>query len=284
MARWLALVLAALWLTGCGKTQQATPALWQVSGPGGQGAYLFGTIHALPDGVEWHSLAIDKALAGSDVLVVEIAAMEPADLFGKLATTKGLPPLSLRVDPDRRNALAHLLKTSGLKDNGFQDVETWAAALTLSRGASEGESRNGVDRALLDAPQGKRPATVLELEGLAAQLRMFDTLPEAEQRDLLESVIDEAGLARNSEQTLVDAWIAGDTAALARESARGILADVELRTVLFTSRNRAWAERVADLTEQGQRPFVAVGAAHMAGPEGLPALLAARGYTVSRIQ
>ena len=42
--------------------------------------------------------------------------------------------------------------------------------------------------------------------------------------------------------------------------------------------------RIAQLLEAGQRPFVAVGTGHMIGEDGLPALLAERGYTVRRIQ
>jgi len=72
--------------------------------------------------------------------------------------------------------------------------------------------------------------------------------------------------------------------ALARETHRGMLADKELRDILLVRRNAAWAERVAAMMRAGQRPFVAAGAAHMAGPEGLPALLAGRGCTVRRVQ
>jgi uncharacterized protein YbaP (TraB family) len=68
------------------------------------------------------------------------------------------------------------------------------------------------------------------------------------------------------------------------ETKRGLLADPELREALFTGRNERWTARVQREMEAGLRPFVAVGAAHMAGPQGLPAMLEARGYKVTRLR
>jgi uncharacterized protein YbaP (TraB family) len=283
--RRIAGTLAALALLSCApEPQPARPAFWQVTAPDGRQAWLLGTIHALDRPADWRSPAIDAALAGADSVVVEVSAVGDAPamaaVFARLAQSPGLPPLSQRVAPGQRPALARLLDKAGMAESAFARTETWAAALTLARAAApDKDAGNGIDRAVL-AAAGDKP--VAELEGTAGQLGLFDALPEAEQRDLLAEVIRDAG--RSGTADLAAAWRRGDIAAIEAETRRGMLADPELREALFTARNRRWAASIAARMARGARPFVAVGAAHMAGPDGLPALLAAQGYTVTRLQ
>jgi uncharacterized protein YbaP (TraB family) len=183
-----------------------------------------------------------------------------------------------RVAPGQRAALAAMLAERRIKDSDVRDVETWAVALTLARPAQGSDAGNGVDRAVLAAAPGKR---VVELEGATAQLSIFDRLPEAEQRDLLGAVLSDTG-ALDDEADLVDTWCKGDMARIEAETRTGLLADPELRAALFTGRNRRWVTRIAAEMRSGHRPFVAVGAAHMVGPDGLVALLQAAGYRVTR--
>jgi len=264
----------------------AHPALWEVRGENGEQAWLFGTIHSLERPVEWKSSRVAMALDAADLLIVEVADLEDSArisrTFAKLATSPGHPPLSRRVSPAKREALEQMLRRHRLDDNGFSQVETWAAALTLAQAETRDLNREyGIDLAVMSAMKGK---PVEEMEGAAQQLSIFDRLPESEQRDLLEAVVTDSGALDPESRKLAEAWRSGDMKTIERETDKGMLADPELREALLESRNSEWSGRISRDMEAGRKPFVAVGAAHMAGPDGLPALLAARGYTVTRVQ
>lgn len=275
-------------LAACQRPEPVRPALWQVDGPGGQRAWLFGTIHALPRPVDWRSPRIDAALGEADRIVLEVANIDDdratAQVFARLAAAPQAAPLRDRVPPQARADYARYVEKYGAREDALRGQDTWAAALVLAQLAQAdlgSDSANGVDRAVKAAAEG-RP--VEEFEGADAQLRIFDALPESEQRDLLAMVVQQGSDPRAEARRLEQAWASGDVGALTRETQGGLLADPELRAALLVGRNRGWTARLETMLRQSKRPFVAVGAAHLAGPDGLPAMLAARGYRVSRVQ
>ncbi|MEA3067697.1 MAG: uncharacterized protein QOK41_1104, partial [Sphingomonadales bacterium] len=109
--------------------QIARPALWEVSDPDTT-IYLFGTIHLLPDKLQWLTPKIDQAVASSQELVVEtiVDDKNPAKLMSAMASlgfANGLPPLIQRVPPAERAALAAAIKKSGYPPQALDRMKTW---------------------------------------------------------------------------------------------------------------------------------------------------------------
>ncbi|MBU7580291.1 MAG: TraB/GumN family protein, partial [Porphyrobacter sp.] len=220
-----------------------------------------------------------------DLLVVEIAELRGresgAAIYASLAQSPGQPALADRLPPDLRPQLAAMLERGGLEPDRFSAEETWAAAITLARIDATGDPAHGVDRALIEEFSGRRP--VRELEGLRGQLSIFDRLPEVQQRVMLAAVVRESDKARRDPERLLRAWLAGDAVTIAASTREGFLADPALREALLVGRNRRWTAALATLLRGAPRPLVAVGTAHLVGPDGLVAMLEAQGYRVRPI-
>lgn len=283
-------LFACLLVQGCRQAERpveppAAPALWVIEDRRGETAgWLFGTIHALPDGARWQTPALDSAVAAAGVLVVEVRDLDPKRLvaeFARLAQDRPGPPLAARLPPAERQALAELLERERVSASRLDRLETWAAALAVAQLGNAAKPGNGADKALLASFSG-RP--VREFEGAADQLAIFDGLPERDQRAMLAAIIAEQERAERDATALARAWLAGDTARMERLVRTGLLAEPALHEALLVQRNRQWIEVLLPLLMQDQRPLVAVGAGHLLGPDGLPALLERAGFRVRRIQ
>lgn len=291
LAPFLMLVLAGCSDASGDATRDATggvapnPLFYEIaSADGAVEGWLLGTIHALPQGVNWQTGEIARVSAEADLLVVEIAGLNDsekvASIFATLSTAQGLLPLAKRVPQELIAPMASLMDRAGISAERFATMETWAAAIILARVNAIGDPANGADRALL---RDFADRSVLELEGVQAQLSIFDGLPEAQQRAMLTAVIRESDDASGDPARLQRAWLAGDVDTIERSTHTGILADPAVREALLVARNRRWAGAVGAALEQSPRPLIAVGAAHLVGSEGLVSLLAAQGYRVSRL-
>ena len=285
-------MLGGLWLASCGPSVDPaldrewpapSPAMWEATGPDGQRAWLFGTIHALPDGAQWRTPLLDDVQGQADVLMVEVADLGDGaaarEAFEERSRSNGLQPLLARVEKAERNRVADLLGAADMDQSDFAGTETWAAALQLGNAVRCTDSASGVDRALLG-----EMATVLSIESYDSQFAMFDALSASAQADLLLSAAQSSDCDRTAQR--VEDWLTGNTDAQLADLERGFRGNEELRNAMLVSRNRLFAESLAAqlVSEPGRSVLLAVGAGHMPGPEGVVALLEAKGFTLRRIQ
>lgn len=282
--------MGALWLTSCGAPGDSSselptpsPALWEATGPQGERVWLFGTIHALPDGAQWRTPALEEVLAETDLLMVEIADLsdreQAAQSFDTRAYDVGLAPILDRVPAAQRDILAAALVDAGIDPGSLIHTDTWAAALQLGNAARCSNADNGVDRALMAQFDNAR-----SLESFELQFAAFDNLPAAAQADLLVSVAEESDCRSGDARRA--AWLDGDLDALENSILASFRGNSDLREDLVDDRNARYADQIVQFQASDQTTdlLVAVGVGHMLGETGLPAQLAERGYDVRRIQ
>ncbi len=270
--------------------EQGQPALWSIDdGKGGKG-WLFGTIHLLPRDTDWQSGAFEKAIHESQSLILEASGLDDEQAVGKifadLGVRGGLPPLANRVDPALRARLKEAVGKTKMRPHVLDRMESWAATLMLASalGADMGlEKDAGVEQVLIRRYRAdEKPISGLETIG--GQLGIFDQLPESDQRAMLNATLRETDANRVRFKAQFKAWHTGKIEELAPVGNEGILASPLLRERLLDGRNRAWSAQIAAALARKSTPFIAVGAAHLPGDQGVVALLQAKGFTLTRIQ
>lgn len=285
-------VCAAIAFGGLGGAgaARAAPALWVVQSDHAQ-IYLFGTLHALsPAAAQWRTPLYDEVYSRAQAVWFE-TDVEGADplAVGNLMSRYGYDPerpLSRKLRPEVVDALRRQA------DLGRIDhLRPWAAALMLSMQpalAQGAQVRAGADISVTrEARANAKPVKFFET--LEDQARLFANLPEPAEVRYLTDVLKARTASRRGfarQEPLEQAWLDGDLARLGP----GLVGEMKsqnpaLYQALLKSRNEAWAERLSQELALGPKvELVNVGALHLLGDDGLPALLKARGYTVERIQ
>ena len=267
----------------------AKPGLWVVRDADTE-VTLFGTVHALPKGTNWLSPAIAKQLGTANSVVVEAVIPEDpsvlAPVVARLGLSPGLQPVAKRLPPDVAKELMPAATAAGVPVVALDRMETWLAALTLSQQTLAGigvTADEGVEPVIMmRAKAAKQP--IVGLETVEQQFGYLDALPEPDQVLMLVSAIEDVATIKEESARMTALWQAGDIDGLATAFAADSEGSDRLLKVLLTDRNKRWVDWIAGVMNQPGKVFIAVGAGHFGGDEGLIALLQARGFTVERIE
>jgi len=265
----------------------AHPALWKVADEDTT-IYIFGTVHILPEGIDWFDGRIEQAFDSSNELVTEITGGDPATMQALVkdkAMLKDGQTLRGLLSDDERTAYEAALTALGVPLGVFDRFEPWYASVGLSTIPLMREgfaNTHGVEE-FLQSRAIQRGMPQEGLETAEYQLSLFDTLPLPVQKNYLAEIISDLPNIRTEIRAMIEAWKTGNADELAKLM-NADQSDPVMIERLLINRNKAWAHWVDERLDTPGTVFVAVGAGHLAGPGSLQEQLASEGIASERVQ
>ncbi len=298
-------LMAALALAGCASGRSTTPTaalvppskifLWQFSKDGLPGrGYLLGSVHvrkpdAALDEAVW--TALDKA----DITVGELSiqSKSQAAAQSQFVMQQGMLPegqtLAQLIEPETYALLKKRTAELKLPLIMFERMRPWLASLTLivTKLALENYKADaGVDQ-VIDRRSAELNLENRGLETSEQQLRLFSDLPSDLQNELLrDALLDLAPERQGETHEIFEAYRKGDVArmeALMFDGRGSKPRHEPLYRRIYDDRNLAMTSSITTYMKEPKTFFIVVGAGHLIGDQGVPQLLANRGFRVDPV-
>jgi uncharacterized protein YbaP (TraB family) len=280
------LVLALALLAASAGCAAAEPAVWVVKSSTAQ-VVLFGSVHILPPDLKWEPPALAKALASANEVWFEIPIDEKANLaVAQAALSAGLQPAGHSLTADLRAGdrirLARAAQACGLEADSLDHLKPWLAEVYLTVASyrlAGAVVEDGVERQLSAelGPDVARRA----FETPEQQIGYLSAAPLPDQVASLRETLRELAEGPRAYRRVVRAWMAGDPRAIRREALTPMVKEAPgVYRTLVVDRNHRWADALSERLAGTGEAVVVVGVGHLVGPDGLPTLLRARGFTV----
>lgn len=268
--------------------------LWEISGNGLETpSYLFGTIHIIDAESYFWTDIMDEKFQAAELLVLEIDMENPMmmmmSMMSDMMMKDGMTLKKLLTEEEYAQVDAHFKENMGMSVsmfNSFKPIFTSMIISQMSAGVEGGgmsmEGSKSYEMELIEKAK-QREIEVEGLETAAYQISIFDEIPYKEQAEMLMQAVNGEGESSDEMMDeMVELYKKQDLEGLYKIiSGSEDLGDYE--DVLLVTRNKNWIPKIKEFSEN-QSTFVAVGAGHLPGENGVINLLKKEGYTVKPLK
>jgi uncharacterized protein len=262
-------------------TRHGQALFWAIDSGTQRVGYLLGTIHSEDARVLEYTEGFLNALHGSSHFAMELVPDLPT--LARLTEAMHLAPgteLAAMIGEKRFEAVARALAGYGLPRSEVARLKPWAAMVTLSLPPPRTGLIMDFSLSLRAAGQGLE---VLGLETLDEQLGFLESMSLPQQISMLDQALSESYRVEAVHREMVGTYLAGDLDALRAEAMEQLSGlDEELGEFFIAegivARNQRMFARLRGLLEESDIVFVAVGALHLPGENGLLELLRDGGF------
>lgn len=255
---------------------------WSLSRDGETVGYLLGTIHSEDPRVLDFPDEFIALMTSNDQFAMEMVPDLPTmqRLMEYMHYQDG-STLESRIGPERFARLQSALESYRVPADWLGRMKVWAAMMTLSVPPPETGLFMDFSLSLRAAGAGM---TVVGLETLEQQLSFLEDMPLEQQLNLLDHALEDFDRVSEVHDAMVESYLAGDITVLQSEAEKQMeTLDPGARAYFLEQgidvRNQRMLRSLLTYLEQGS-VFVAVGALHLPGEEGLVKLLREQGFSM----
>jgi uncharacterized protein YbaP (TraB family) len=267
-------------------TKHSKSLLWLVSGKNlAKPSYIFGTIHAICQEDYFFTEKMNKALNESNQLILEVNLSDPA--MNANMQQRMLLPAGTKLRDYFSGDETYQLFASKLKSIANIDIERFShfkpfvliSALTMQEYTCP--VTVSYEMKLMEAV-APRNISISGLETADSQLEIFDLMKNDEIERLLLDAVSSDSSDHAQEAAMITLYKQEDIEGLYEL----MVQSDELKqheAALLTTRNQHWST-LLPTAMQKEPSFIAVGAAHLPGEQGVLNLLRKQGYSVDAVK
>lgn len=265
-------------------------SMWLIEGNDNR-VYLLGSIHLLRRQDHPLPQVIENAYEDAEALLMELD-MDDLDPVAIQSSTNRLGVLN--DGRTLRDLMGDKLYSEAEKQADALDIpfellsksEPWFAAITIEQMALLRIGFNplyGIEMHMsLKASQDQKP--IDGLETIEEQLKFLDDLSLDAQKKLLMQTLAESRTLQTVMDDIIRAWRIGDIKYIEETMLKDMAQYSELYRTLVVNRNNRWIKVIETLLDDTNDYLVVVGALHLVGDDGLPALLEKRGIATAQMR
>ncbi|MCC7029190.1 MAG: TraB/GumN family protein [Chitinophagaceae bacterium] len=259
--------------------------LWKITGNGLQKpSYLFGTIHMICSGDYFFDERMKQAFNETEQLILEINLSDPATIAQyqqgmMLPAGKELKDFFNNAE-EYETFSVKLKNRIGIDAALFQNLKPLILLSLIAQKGFECENTSSYEMNLIEMSKEKN-MPVTGLETTLAQMKIFDEMKDSEISQILIEGIEDLGNDSKLQQQMIAAYRSQNISELHDL----ILSSKEFQNqedVLINGRNREWVKKMPQFMK-AKSCFVAVGAGHLSGEQGVLNLLRNAGYVVEPV-
>ncbi len=288
------LILLLLVIGSC--NAQTTPSLktnkddntllWQISGKGlKQNSYLFGTFHLLCKDDLHFSPQLKQAVQNAKEVYLELDMDDPSMLLQSMTVMSMKDGKQLKdfyTDAQYKKLQQYFNDSLQMPLALLQTMKPMLLEAMLYPKMLPCKSASAVEDELMKlAKEDKKE--IQGLETMAFQASIFDSIPYQEQAKQLLMAIDSTEKYKVYFNNMLSVYKSQQIKGLEALINDKEFGDGDDNDILLNNRNRNWVQQLKTITKK-ESVFVAVGAGHLVGENGLIALLRKEGYTLTPIE